>query len=151
MKKFVSISLVLAMVLLCFSGCALTIIPSDEIHTDYEGVYISISEIDNSGDAPVLVVTWHNDTDETVCFGVGYTIEYFDGGEWKNIQIADFAVIEIACILEPRESGEQRYSTKYFNMLREGKYRIRTEFYVQGDEPKSGTTWAEFEQVKPKK
>ena len=150
MKRSVSIALVLAMVMLCFSGCALTISPSGEIHTDYEGVYISISGVDDSGDAPVLVVMWNNYSDETIAFGMHYTIEYFDGEEWKNIQIADFAVIEIACILEPGHSGEHRYSTKYFNMLRPGSYRIRTDFYVQGDEPKSGSTWAEFEQSKQK-
>ena len=149
MRKSVSISLVLAMVMLCFSGCALMISPSDEIHTDYEGVYISINGVDDSADAPVLVVMWHNNSEETVTFSLNYVIEFFDGEEWKNIQIADFAIIDIACVLEPGQSGEHRYSTKYFNMLRPGLYRIRTDFYVQGDEMKSGVTWAEFEQQKP--
>lgn len=150
MKRIISMCLILSAVLLCFSGCARAICPSDEIHTDYEGVYISIKEVDESGDFPILVVEWHNESDKTIAFGLGYTIEYLDKEEWKDITVSDFAVIDIACILEPGQSGEQRYSTKYFNMLRLGDYRIRTEFYVQGDEPISGITWAEFEQTKKK-
>lgn len=148
MKKIISIALVLATVLLCFSGCAMTILPSDEIHTDGEGVYITIDSIDESGDHPILVVSWHNETESTVCFGLGYAIEYLDGDEWKNIQIVDFAIPEIACVLEPGQSCEKNYTTRYFNMLRCGTYRILTEFYLQSDEPKSGVTFAKFEQIK---
>lgn len=150
MKRILSMSLVVATVLLCFSGCSMTIRTNDEIHTSYEGVYITVTSVDESGDKPILKVLWHNETESTVAFGLGYTIEYFDGEEWKNIQIVDFAVPEIACIIEPGKIAEKSYTTKYFNMLRSGTYRIKTEFYIQGDEPKSGVTFAEFEQLKQK-
>lgn len=148
MKKFLSLGIIVSMVMLCFCSCAMTIVPTEVSHTDCEGVFITIDSIDDGGDKPILNVTWHNTTEDTVVFGKAYTIEYLDGEQWKNIQIKDFAVIEIACILEPGDTVRQSYSTAYFNMLRSGTYRIKTEFYLQGDEPKSGITWAEFEQVK---
>lgn len=150
MKKMLSLALVLSMVILCFSGCSFTIQPTEEVYTDCEGVYITIDSIDESGDHPTLKVTWHNETEDTVLFGLGYTIEYLDGEEWKNIQITDFAIPEIACILGAGESGEQSYTTKYFNMLRPGTYRIKVEYNIQADQPKSGIAYAIFEQLKQK-
>lgn len=150
MKKILSLGVVVCMVLLCFCSCAMSILPTDVVYTDYEGVYITIDSIDESEDYPSLNVTWHNNTNHTVFFGKGYTIEYLDGEEWKNIQIVDFAVIEIACIIEPGETVEQSYSTKYFNMLRSGTYRIKVDFSLQSDDPVSGITWAEFELLKQK-
>ena len=150
MKRLLSIGLVIVMVMLCFSGCALSIRPSGEVYTDFNGVYITIDSVDDSGDTSLLIVTWHNETDSTIVFGMGYTIEYLDGEEWKNIRVIDFAIPEIARVLEAHQTVEHSYSTKYFNMIRSGTYRIRTEFYVEGDEPKSGIAWAEFEQLKQK-
>ena len=113
-------------------------------YTDYEGVYITVN-----GSGPLLEgwieVEWHNETENEVTFGLGYTIEYCDNGEWVNIQITDFAIPEIACVLSPNSTSEERYSTKYFNMIREGDYRIKVEFYVQeGDRSVAGITYAPF-------
>lgn len=145
MKKRISVALIPVLVMLCFSGCAMAYETSSDIHTDYEGVYITIDSVDESGDFPVLNVTWHNETDQTVTFGVGYAIEYLDEGEWKNILIYDFPIPEIACVLCPGETGVYNYTTKYFNMLREGRYRVRTEFYVPELQLGTKTTWAEFD------
>ena len=150
MKKVLSLILVVVTLALCLTGCSMSILPSDSIHTDVEGVYITIDSVDYSGDKPVLKVTWHNESESTIVFGLGYVIEYLDGEEWKNIQISDFAIPEIACMLEPGGVAEQSYTTKYFNMLRTGTYRIKVEFYLQGDEPTSGITFAKFEQLKQK-
>lgn len=144
MKKLLVFILVLSVVIFSLSGCAREYEINEEINTSFEGVYITIEGVDQSEKSPILEVVWHNDTDSTVCFGLWYTIEYLDGDEWKNIQIVDFAIPEIACVLGPGESANHTYATKYFNMLREGNYRIRTEFYVQGKEPQSGSTGAGF-------
>lgn len=144
MKKLISTILILAVVLLCFSSCTSVYALSHSKYTDYEGVYITVK-----GSGPItegwIEVEWHNETENEVTFGLGYTIEYYEKDQWVNIQISDFAIPEIACILKPGESAEQRYSTKYFNMIREGDYRIKVEFYVQeGDHSVTGTTYAPF-------
>lgn len=144
MKRILSITLIILAVLLCFSGCVREYEPNDEIHTTCEGVFITVESIDESGKFPILEVVWHNETEKTVTFGLWYTIEYLNGGEWKNIQIADFAVPEIALMIEPDNTARESYTTKHFYMLRKGEYRIRTEFYIQGEEPVSGSTWASF-------
>lgn len=135
----------LALALVCFCGCERSLEPSDGIHTDYDGVYLTIDSIDADGDHPILNVTWHNETDQTVTFGLWYTIEYLDGDDWKNIQVAEYAVPEIACMLGPGERGAQSYTTKYFNILREGRYRVRTEFYIPELQVGTKSTWAEYD------
>lgn len=146
MKRLLSTILVLTLTLLCFSGCSAEINATDEHYTDYEGVYITLDGIDTAADrGPVLKVIWHNETDKYISFGLWYTIEYLDGEEWVNIQIADFSIPEIACTLEAGQTVMQGYSTKYFNMLRPGIYRIRTEFYVPDENIGSQSAWATFE------
>ena len=145
MKKIISILLLLSLSMVCLCSCERSTRPIDGIYTDYDGVYLTIDSIDESGDYPVLNVTWHNETDQMVTFGLWYVVEYLDGDEWKNIQIADYAIPEIACMLAPGESGSQNYTTKYFNMLREGRYRVRTEFYIPELQVGTKNTWAEFE------
>lgn len=117
--------------------------PMNEYRTDYEGVYITIESID--GKSQSVEVLWHNESDSTVTFGMGHSIEYLNGDSWEDVQITDFAVIEIACMLDPGESGYHTYSTEYFNMLRAGVYRIRCEFYVTDSEAGACSTYALFD------
>lgn len=144
MKKLISTILILAAVLLCFSSCTPVYAMSHGKYTDYEGVYITIKEFGPLTEG-WLAVEWHNETENEVTFGLGYTIEYYENDQWVNIQISDFAIPEIACVLDPGETVVQKYSTKYFNMIREGDYRIKVDFYVQdGDEFITATTFAPF-------
>ncbi len=145
MKKLLSLSLILSLTLLCFTACSRAFSLTDEHYTDYEGVYITVDSVDDSASFPTLNVVWHNETDEYISFGLWYTIEYLDGEEWKNIQIADYAIPEIACALEAHSADQRSYATKYFNMLRAGTYRIRAEFYVPEQNIGAQMTFALFE------
>ena len=145
MKKYALISLIIASVMLCFCSCSVSFVSDDSVHTSYDGVYITIDSIDTDGSDTTLNVSLHNETELDACYGLGYTVEYNDGGEWKNIQITDFAIPEIACILEAGGVHERSYSTRYFNMLREGSYRIKIDLYLtEGDESVTVSTFAVF-------
>ena len=138
--------LILVISMLCLFGCTRTVKPLEEHHTTYDGVYISVDDVVDAEDiGKIIKVTWHNEGDVLVTFGLGYSIEYLDNGEWKNVQLTDFAVIDIACMLDGGETATQDYATKHFNLIREGVYRIRTEFYVSGENGGSHSTWALFE------
>ena len=146
MKKTVFLFLWFFLFASCLTGCTKVISPSDEIYTDYEGIYITVDSVDESGKYPVLNVIWHNKTQVTAVFGMDYFIERLDDGQWVDVRVKDFAVIEIACMLEGGDSGVQSYSTEYFNLMKSGTYRIRTEFYVHVDnESVVGSTYATFE------
>lgn len=156
MKKLLCIITLISLIL-TMSGCSLiqkTVINSnrlfgiaEEKYTSFEGVSISIENIDTSKDYPVFTVKWTNDSDEEITFGMGYYIERLDGDEWKSVQTSDFAIIEIACIMKPGESGNQTYSGEYFSFKKFGMYRIRTDFYAQGENFGGHTTWATFEVI----
>ena len=142
MMKLFTMLISLFMALLRLFGITGDFAPMNEYHTDYEGVYITIESIDS--DSQSLDVVWHNESDSTVSFGMGYSIEYLNGDVWEDVQIVDFAIIEIACILDPASSGHHTYSTEYFNMLRAGTYRIRCEFYPVDSDVGACSTYALF-------
>lgn len=144
MMKVFTMFLTFIMSLLNFIGLSGTYTPLDEHYTDYEGVYITIEAIAEFEDSNVVDVVWHNETEETVCFGLGYTIEYLDGDTWVDVQLVDFAVPDIACMVYGGSTGTQSYRLKYFNMLRPGTYRIVTEFYLQDSDLGAQTAYATF-------
>lgn len=120
--------------------------PTAEYYTDFNGVYITVESIENGDNGKVINAMWHNESDATVCFGKGYTIEYLNGESWEDVQIVDFPIPEIACILDGGQTATEGYRTQYFNMLRPGTYRIKTEFRIQDDVVLAEqTTYALFE------
>ena len=132
-KKTISAILLLTVILLCFSGCRPVYATSFSHYTDFDGVYITVDEISADEFGETLTVTWHNDTDHIVTYGLDYTVEFYKNGEWGDIQLTDFAIPEIACILSPHSTMTQKYTTKYFNTFAEGDYRIRVGFLIENE------------------
>lgn len=150
MKKLVSFLLTLSV---CFflTSCAGKIVLKDgAYHTDFNGIYITIDSIEGEGREQKLVTTWHNETDYPVTFGLWYVIEYKNGDEWENVQIVDYAIPEIACMLEPSSQSSMSYATEYFSFMRAGTYRLRSECYVQTGAESNTTVllYTEFTVVK---
>lgn len=153
MKKVISLDLALITLLICLVGCnnSKDIVLTDEnIHTDYAGVYLTLTSVDTSGEHKKLNAVWHNETTKTVTYGNWFVIEKKDGDNWTDVSTADVSFTEEAYIVEPNKTSEKSYTTKFADITKEGTYRVRTEFYVQesDESSKRGTTWIEFE-VKP--
>ncbi len=147
MKKATALALVLFMILLVSAGCGkknVSIGPmSDEdIHTDYAGVYLTLESVDNSGENKKLSVKWHNETESEVIYGASYIIEYKDGEKWSDVSRGEISWIEIACILQPKSTNNEVYTTEYFDISKEGCYRLRSEFSAGNSG--SYSTWIEF-------
>ena len=145
MMRFFAMFLSLIMPILSFFSTFASFTPKDEVYTDYEGVYITIEEIETVEGEKVANVVWHNESNETVCYGLGYKVEFYNGESWEDVQFVDFAIPEIACIMEPGETGTQSYRLKYFNFLRSGTYRISSEFYIQSSDLGALNTYAIFD------
>lgn len=150
MKKTLSLVLALITLLFCLVGCddSKDIVLTDEdIHTDYAGVYLTLSSVDDSGEHKKLNAVWHNETVKTVTYGNWFVIERKDGEEWKDVSIADVQFTEEAYVLEANKTNEKSYTTKFADISKEGTYRVRTEFNVQESDgtSKRGITWIEFE------
>ena len=149
MKKTILAITAIALLLLSLSACiedSSILEPSTASnHTTFDGIYITIESIDEPMDGRKIHVTWHNETDETATFGLGYAIERLDGEEWISVQKSEFAIPELACVIKPHTSGSQSYATEHFNLRRDGVYRIKCSFYVVTDnESTHHETYAEF-------
>ena len=160
MKKVISLVLIIISISLCLSSCdALsgifgkkisfegTYTPIDERYGTDEEIYITIDKIELVDGKPIATVSWHNESDRVICFGMGYRVERLDGDSWTNVMVEDFAIIEIACIMDPGQSGEQTYRLEYFDLGNAGEYRIFVDYSYSDEQGGSGTTYAIFEKA----
>ncbi|MBQ8311084.1 MAG: hypothetical protein IJX80_08755 [Clostridia bacterium] len=146
MKKVLALVLAVVTLLFCLIGCdnskdsALT---DEDIHTDYAGVYLTISSLDSSGEYKKLNAVWHNETFKEVTYGEGYNIEYLEDGEWKSVLTDELIVTSITNVLKSKETKKKNYSTELFDLSNEGTYRLISDFSL-GD-GKTYNTWVTFE------
>ena len=150
MKKTLSLVLALITLLFCLVGCNNSkeiVLTDEDIHTDYAGVYLTLSSVDDSGEYKKLNAVWHNETTKTVTYGNWFVIEKKDGENWTDVSTADVQFTEEAYVLEANKTNEKSYTTKFADISGEGTYRVRTEFHVQESDgsSKRGITWIEFE------
>lgn len=146
MKKTVSLILALITLLFCLVGCNNSkdiVLTDEDIHTDYEGVYITLSSVDTSGEHKKLNVVWHNETNQEFTFGEDFYIEILENDEWKSVLTEDMIVTSIANLFPAKSTKERTYSTEYFDLSKEGTYRVRCVF-SPGD-GKMYNTWVAFE------
>ena len=146
MKKTLSLALALITLLFCLVGCNNSkkiMLTDEDIHTDYAGVYLTLSSVDDSGEYKKINAVWHNETFKEVTYGEGYKIEYFEDGEWKSVLKGEHIVSSIANLLKAKGTNEKSYSTELFDLSKEGTYRLISDFSL-GD-GKMYNTWVTFE------
>ena len=146
MKKILSLVLALITLLFCLVGCDNSkdiVLTDEDIHTDYAGVYLTLSSVDDSGEHKKLNAVWHNETFKEVTYGEGYKIEYLEDGEWKSVLKGEHIVSSIANLLKAKGTNEKSYSTELFDLSKEGTYRLISNFSL-GD-GKMYNTWVTFE------
>lgn len=121
--------------------------PSDKIHTDHEGVYVSIGSINTNADGyTVFELVWHNETGKEITYGEPYYIERLEGVEWVDAPSEELTFTAIGLLLPPSSTAEKSYSTQGFDISKSGIYRLRAPFYAdEGDgEYKECNTWIVF-------
>ena len=146
MKKTLSLILALITLLFCLVGCDNSkdiVLTDEDIHTDYAGVYLALSSVDDSGDHKKLNAVWHNETFKEVTYGEGYNIEYLEDGEWKSVLKGEHIVMSIGYLLKAKQTTEKSYSTELFDLSKDGTYRLISDFSL-GD-GKMYNTWVTFE------
>ena len=161
MKRVISLILIIISLSLCLSGCEIvsqisgkkplsfegTYTPTEARYGTDEQIYITIDRIEMVDGKPIIHAIWHNESDRVICFGVGYKIERLDGDSWTDVMVEDFAIIEIACMMNPGESGEHTYRLEYFDVTSEGSYRILVDYSYSDEQGGSGSTYAIFEKA----
>ena len=110
MKKVISSVLALITLLFCLVGCDNSkdiVLTDEDIHTDYAGVYLTLSSVDSSGEHKKLNAVWHNETTKTVTYGNWFVIEMKDGDNWTDVSTADVSFTEEAYIIKRMISRTQ--------------------------------------------
>ncbi len=146
MKNKLFFLLILLLALAAIISCAEPEKPEDlvfegeeKVFTDFEGVYLTLDGIG----ATAVSVTWHNDTDKEISFGEGYAIEILTStGEWVSTLKDELITPAIALLLMPQGEVPKGYSLAPFDLSRVGKYRLRCEFWYDGN---TYNTWVQFD------
>ena len=146
MKKLLSIILSTLCLIFSFLGCSErknAIIPTNDYHTDYKGIYITIESVDTMRGLN-LNVRWHNETDYELVYTLPYQIEYKNGEEWVNIQTEDLNYAYSEITIAPKSTKTQVYSTAGFDVSKTGVYRLRENCKILTDDMVSCNLWVEF-------
>ena len=122
-----------------------------DTHSDFEGINVSVKDINYASDRSLFTVEWKNNTDYEVLYGESYTVERFENGEWISCQITEEGPYfeSIGIILNPQSTQEKDYKFFYdFNLWVKGKYRFSTDCFVykngQNSAAEECNLWAEF-------
>lgn len=156
MKKLI-IVLISVILLLALTSCDFNSV-FDEIVTDdnfdfkigepfssLDEVYISVNSVTETDGVKVINLEWHNDTDGTLFYVRAYTVEYYGGGEWQDVRLTDFEYEKQEQRISPHSIAAESYSTEWFDLSREGKYRLVSQFYLhKKDGAISGEIGVEF-------
>ena len=149
MRKSAALICAILLILSCLFGCTRAPAKAEgdgEIHTEFEGIYLSLSSIsDDEKGNKALSVRWNNETGHEAIYGEAFYIERYSNGLWIDASEYEHSYIAIACILKAHSSNDKTYSAEGFDLSREGRYRLRTEFSADGD---SYSTWIEFDITK---
>ena len=148
MKRVISLALALITLLICLVGCSREIIPSNEnSFTDFNGVYITIKSVDDTGEYQKLKVEWNNETGYKVNCRKEFYIETKVDGDWLSTSTSMVSFSDKEKVILPGGKMEETYTTEYFDVSDKGTYRIRVEFSVEVNEEvaQNGTSWAMFE------
>ena len=112
------------------------------------GVTLSIENNILPVGTKTVVAKWTNNTDDTISFGYGFSMEKKEKGEWVELEYSqDYIVEDVLGMLLPKGEREVPYdiSAYYGKDLPKGEYRIRTSWYVDYDYGERCLTYAEFE------
>ncbi len=127
MRRILSFLMCILLVLVAFFGCSENKNLKDEnIHTEYEGVYLTLGSVSEDE----IKVVWHNDTAKDVIYGEYYYVERYneDSDKWESVLSEDFFVTAIGLLLQPHSESEKTYSLEHFDLSENGRYRLRSEF-----------------------
>jgi len=113
------------------------------------GVGMSVWPGRNGGAPQTLQLTVRNNTDEAIQFGADYSIERLADDKWVEVDLGNFAVIDILYIVQPGDSGQ--YTISLFTervTYPEGDYRVVKQINV--GENNSRPYYANFRIIEPR-
>ncbi len=122
------------------------ITPTDNIFTEYNGVYATIVAVSPSENGnTIFVIEWHNDTDVEVTYGEIYSVEYKNGDNWVDVTQDKKVSPLIGLLLRPHRTVGKYYYVKTSDISKSGTYRLVLPFSVdEGAGYKKYNTWVEF-------
>lgn len=128
MKKILSISAVIVMLILC-CGCAKRFDPrnmSSGVSNISASVTAEIKEGDSFTEMPKFTLILQNNTENEIVYGTPIALEtYIDGGWYSVTAMDDVAWTAIGIILPPHTSSEESVDLgKIYKQLPAGRYRI---------------------------
>lgn len=162
MKKLIAMLLLTAM-LFTFAACCREdpedaedkkiVMLSGKTGTDFAGIYLELTGLENADGKTVLKTRLVNTTDYTVSYGEAFQIECRENDRWVSCQTGEnLSFADVEHILDAKSTKEVNYDlTGRFDISAPGTYRITAECYIYEEgvygRYEKVSLWAEFTMV----
>ena len=121
-KRIITILIILFTII---TGCKSTEI--ELIESEYEDLIIK--EINYNKANKIISFRTENKSNEIITTGLSYTIEKYENEMWNKTNLTDnLIVIQIALLINPNESIEEKIYLSQIDNLSNGDYRINKEY-----------------------
>ena len=136
MKRLFACLALSSLLIYCLLSCSAekSIIISNEWHTEYEGIFVTLDSVSYRDGNPVFNVTWHNETDIAAEVESWCVIQYErEDSVWGSTNFCGADVIrdESPIIeLQPNSEYSHTYNLWPYKLDRRGSYRIKGTFSI---------------------
>ncbi len=121
-KRIITILIILFTII---TGCKSTEI--ELIESEYEDLIVK--EINYNKANKIISFRTENKSNEIITTGLSYTIEKYENEMWNKTNLTDnLIVIQIALLINPNESIEEKIYLSQIDNLSNGDYRINKEY-----------------------
>ncbi len=121
------------------------VIPTENEHTEYEGVFMSLRLKGRTESGNITFkVLWLNYTENSVTFGSQYDIQIQNGDSWLSVDAEEQRAWDDTTYTIEGEGHRTvlNYSTEGFDISDAGRYRLVASFNVDGEKKDA---WIEFD------
>ena len=121
-KRIIAILIILFTII---TGCKSTEI--ELIENEYKDLIVK--EINYNKANKIISFRTENKSNEIITTGLSYTIEKYENEMWNKTNLTDnLIVIQIALLINPNESIEEKIYLSQIDTLSSGDYRINKEY-----------------------
>lgn len=120
-------------------------VSNNNSYSDLNGVFVEIDSMCVYPDITTLIVSWNNETEQTITYGEMYSIERFENGEWIDCSLKDNIFTLIGYTLKANEKVDKEYRlTDMYDVSKSGTYRFHSTCSADVGDVKEYSVWAEF-------
>lgn len=126
--------LILVTVFVAITGCQSGQIEAPALQSSDEYKKLVVTDMNYDKSTKTISYKIENKSNEIITTGLAYTIEKYKNKNWNKTDLTDNLLFaEIALLLNPNKTIEEKIDLSQINKLKDGYYRIKKEYFREED------------------